>query len=108
MAGCSEVLMLLEKHKHTVGSELNCSNILPVLVKKGVFSSKEDELLSHEYGERNSNLLPFENILYRRYTSILILNKVSVYNIIVQLSPIIIIILVIITLSIKNQFYIAL
>lgn len=62
MAGCSEMLMLLEKHKHTVGSEVNCSNILPVLVKKGVFSSKEDELLTHEYGERNGNMLPYFKI----------------------------------------------
>lgn len=59
MAGCSEVLMLLEKHKHTVGSELNCSNILPVLVKKGVFSSKEDELLANEFSERNGNYTCF-------------------------------------------------
>lgn len=65
MAGCSEVLMLLEKHKHTVGSEVNCSNIMPVLVKKGVFSSKEDELLTHEYGEINGNLLHYLKIYYR-------------------------------------------
>lgn len=52
MAGSSEVLMLLEKHKHTLGSELNCSNILPVLVKKGVFSSKDEELVSNESSDR--------------------------------------------------------
>ncbi|XP_046662219.1 uncharacterized protein LOC124355224 [Homalodisca vitripennis] len=52
MAGSSEVLMLLEKHKHALGNELNCSNILPVLVKKGVFSSKDEELVTNDLIDR--------------------------------------------------------
>lgn len=59
MAGAGEVLMLLEKHKHAVGDELNCSNIMPVLVKKGVFSSKDEGLVSYENSERKGDIFDF-------------------------------------------------
>lgn len=45
MAGSSEVVLLLEKHKKTIVRELNSSNVITVLVKKGVFSAEDEELV---------------------------------------------------------------
>lgn len=51
MAGTSEVVSLLEKHKSTIVSELSRTNILTVLVKKGVLSPQDEELVSNEQNE---------------------------------------------------------
>lgn len=45
MAGPGEMVMMLEKHKHT-NDERNSANILPVLVRKGMFGSKEESPVS--------------------------------------------------------------
>lgn len=51
MAGTSEVVSLLEKHKNTIVSELSKTNILTVLVKKGVLSPQDEDLVLNEQNE---------------------------------------------------------
>ncbi|XP_075223249.1 tight junction protein ZO-3-like isoform X2 [Lycorma delicatula] len=51
MAGTSEVVSLLEKHKNTIVRELSKTNILTVLVKKGVLSPLDEDLVLNEQNE---------------------------------------------------------
>lgn len=51
MAGASEVVSLLEKHKSTIVRELSKTNILTVLVKKGVLSPQDEELVLKELND---------------------------------------------------------
>lgn len=51
MAGISEVCVLLEKHKNIIIHELNSTNILTALVKRGILTAEDEELILKQSNE---------------------------------------------------------